>query len=59
MPDNKRKTAPPDAQRLNFDEDYEVSYWTDKFQCTSAELKAAVRKGVMAQHVERELKRGR
>jgi len=60
MPDDKKETAPQDAERLNVDEDYEVSYWTEEFQCTSSDLKAAVRKvGVMAEDVELEWRRGR
>ena len=58
MPDDKSKTHPQDAQRINIEEDYEVRYWSVKFGCTSDELKAAVKKvGVMAKAVEMELAR--
>jgi hypothetical protein len=58
MADDKSKTAPEDAQRVNVHEDYEVQYWTKKFGCTPEQLKAAVKKvGVMAKNVEMELAR--
>ena len=58
MSDDKTKTAPQDAQRVNVHEDYEVAYWTKKFGVTAEKLKAAVKKvGVMAKDVETELKR--
>lgn len=57
MADDKSKTKPQDAQRINVNEDYELKYWTAKFGCTPAQLKAAVKKvGVMAMVVEKELK---
>ena len=58
MADDKKKTAPQDAQRVNVHEDYEVKYWCNKFRCTPDQLKAAVKKaGVMAKDVETELRR--
>jgi hypothetical protein len=58
MSDDKTKTAPQDADRVNVNEDYEVQYWTKKFGSTPEKLKAAVEKvGVMAKDVEDELKR--
>jgi DNA-binding protein H-NS len=58
MSDNKTKTAPQDADRINVNEDYEVKYWTGKYGVTPDRLKAAVKKvGVMAKDVEAELKR--
>ena len=58
MSDNKTKTAPHDAERVNAHEDYEVAYWSKRFATTPEELKAAVKKvGVMAEDVEKELKR--
>ena len=58
MADDKTKTAPQDAQRVNVHEGYEVEYWTKKFGCTAAQLKAAVKKvGVMAKDIEAELQR--
>jgi len=32
--DDKTKTAPQDAKRVNIHEDYEVRYWTQKFATT-------------------------
>lgn len=43
MPDDKKKTHPQDANRINISEDYEVSYWCKKFDCTKSELVAAVK----------------
>jgi Protein of unknown function (DUF3606) len=57
MSDDKTKTRPHDALRVNVHEDYELEYWSKKFRCTSEQLKAAVKKaGVMADDVEKELK---
>jgi len=56
--DDKTKTRPQDAQRVNVHEEYEVGYWTKHFGCTRAQLVRAVNKvGVMVKDVERELKR--
>jgi hypothetical protein len=58
MPDDKTKTAPQDAQRVNVYEVYEVKYWCGKFGCTPERLRAAVTKvGVTAKNVEKELNR--
>ena len=58
MADDKKKTSPQDAQRINVHEDYEVQYWSTKFGCTEEQLKAAVKKvGIMVEDVEAELKR--
>jgi len=58
MSDDKTKTAPQDAARINVNEQYEVGYWTQKFGCTEQQLRAAVAKvGVSAKAVETELKR--
>ena len=58
MADDKTKTSPQDAQRVNVHEDYEVKYWSTKFGCTPDQLKAAVKKvGAMTKDVEAELKR--
>jgi hypothetical protein len=53
MADDKTKTAPQDAQRINIHEAYEVEYWSKKFGCTPDKLRAAVKRvGVMAKDVE-------
>jgi hypothetical protein len=58
MADDKSKTRPQDALRVNVHEAYEVEYWTKKFGCTADQLRAAVQRvGVMAADVETELKR--
>ena len=57
MADDKSKTRPQDALRVNVNEHYEVEYWCGKFGCTPIDLKAAVKKvGVMAKDVEAELR---
>ena len=56
--DDKTKTAPQDAKRINVHEDYEVKYWTKKLGCTPEQLKTAISKvGVMTDDVEKELKK--
>jgi Protein of unknown function (DUF3606) len=58
MADDKTKTRPQDALRVNVNEGYEVRYWCGKFGCTAERLKAVVAKvGVMAKDVEKELAR--
>ncbi len=56
MADNKSKTAPQDASRVNVHEDYEVAYWTKKWGVTKAALEAAVKKaGTSVTAVAKEL----
>ena len=56
MADDKTKTSPQDASRINVHEPYEVEYWSKKFRVTPERLKAAVAKvGVSATAVEKEL----
>jgi uncharacterized protein DUF3606 len=58
MPDDKTKTSPQDASRINVHEKYEVEYWSKKFGVTPDQLKSAVAKvGVSASVVEKELGR--
>lgn len=58
MSDDKSLRTPADAQRVNVGEDYEVRYWTNKWNVTPEQLRVAVDKvGVMADDVERELRR--
>jgi hypothetical protein len=57
MSDDKSLRTPADAQRVNVGEDYEVRYWTNKWNVTPEQLRAAVEKvGVMVDDVERELR---
>ena len=56
MSDDKRKTGSPDRDRINVHEDYEVRYWTEKWDVSKAQLVEAVqRAGVSVQAVAREL----
>jgi hypothetical protein len=58
MSQRKRKSANPDDQRMNINikEEYEIYFWSMRFDCTRKELEAAVRKvGAMASKVEKEL----
>jgi len=58
MSDDLTKKAPQDASKVNVNEPYEVNYWCDKFDCTKAELKAAVKAvGIDADAVEKQLKK--
>jgi hypothetical protein len=60
MPDNKEKTRPQDAKRINVHEEYELRDWSKKFGCTQEELKQAVEKaGTSAEKVEEYLKKKR
>jgi Protein of unknown function (DUF3606) len=43
MSDSKRKHVPDDSSRVNVYEQHEVEYWTKKWNCTAAELRAAKR----------------
>ena len=57
MSDNLQDRGPADRARVNVNETHEVRYWTQKFNCTPEQLRAAVAKaGVMADDVERELR---
>lgn len=56
MSDDKSKTRPQDASKVNVHEPYEVEYWTKKFGCTKAQLEAAVKAvGTSAAAVEKYL----
>ena len=58
MSDDKNKTKPQDASRINVNEDYEVKYWTEKFNCSKEELKkAVVEVGTSAEKVGAHLKK--
>jgi hypothetical protein len=57
MSDDKTKTAPQDAKRVNVNEQYEAAYWSKRLSTTPEKLKAAVKKvGVMVEDVEKELR---
>lgn len=58
MADDKNNRGPQDRSRINFSEDYEVRYWTDKLGVSKAQLEEAVREvGSSADAVEAELRR--
>ena len=55
--DNKEMRGPQDRARINVNEDYELRYWSEKFNVSADELKDAVKKaGVAAEAVEKYLK---
>jgi 5'-3' exonuclease len=41
--DDKTKTGNPDRELINTGENYEVEYWSNKFNVTPEQLKAAVK----------------
>ena len=56
MADDKTKTGPQDAARVNVHEDYEIAYWTKKWGVTKSALEAAVKKvGTSSAAVAKEL----
>jgi hypothetical protein len=57
MADDKNIRGPQDSSRINMSEDYEVQYWTKKFNCSKDELQRAVdAAGASASKVEEYLK---
>ena len=44
MSDDKMNRGEPDRSRINLNEDYEVSYWSERFGITKEQLKKAVEK---------------
>jgi uncharacterized protein DUF3606 len=44
MADDKTKRGEPDRSRINLNEDYEVTYWTEKFGVTKEQLAVAIAK---------------
>ncbi len=57
MSDNKKRKGPPDSQRINMNEDYEVSYWTRKLGVSREELKRATSKfGSMVTRIRKSFK---
>jgi hypothetical protein len=56
MADDKTKRGPPDTQRINVNEPYEVSYWTKTLGVSEQKLRDAVRAvGVSVAAVRRHL----
>ncbi len=59
MSDDKTKTGPQDASRINVNEDYEVEYWTKALGVSAEALRRAVDQvGVSADAVRAHLARG-
>jgi hypothetical protein len=59
MSDDKTKTGPQDASRINVNEDYEVDYWTKALGVSAEALRSAVDQvGVSADAVRAHLARG-
>jgi len=44
MTDDRSLRGPQDRQRINLSEDYEVTYWSKKWDVSREELAEAVRK---------------
>lgn len=42
MPDILTRRKPEDPQRININQDWEVTYWCQELGCTKQELKDAV-----------------
>lgn len=58
MADDKNVRGPQDSSRIAMNEDYEVTYWTDKFGITREKLQQAVNAvGNSASAVEQHLRR--
>jgi hypothetical protein len=58
MSDDTSNRGPADRQRVNVNEDYEVRYWTQKWNVSEERLRQAVAAaGVMANDVEAWLRR--
>ncbi len=57
MSDNRSKKGQQDRSKINLEEDYEVTYWSEKFGVTRTSLRAAVAKvGNSAAAVQQELR---
>ena len=57
MPDDPKKTGPPDSRRVNIYEEHELNYWTKEFRVSKKELKKAVMEvGTSAEAVKKYLK---
>ncbi len=56
MADDKTKVGKPDRDRINPNEDYEVSDWSKKYGVSPDRIRDAVKKvGLIAKDVEKEL----
>ena len=58
MADDVRQTGARDDQRINVDQDHELSYWSDKLGVSRDQLREAVAKvGPMVRNVQQHLNR--
>jgi len=58
MADKKKDTGKTDGDRINLSEDYEVQYWSAKFDVSAEKLKKAVKEvGDNSKRVEKFLKK--
>ena len=58
MADDLKQTGKPDDQRINVDQDHELTYWSEKLGVSRDKLREAVAKaGPMVRNVQRELGR--
>ena len=59
MADDLKQTGKPDDQRINVNQDHELSYWSQKLGVSRDRLREVVAKaGPMLRNVERELRGG-
>lgn len=58
--DDKNKRGPQDASKVNVNEDYELRYWTKRFNISEERLREAVKEvGPSVSAIEEYLKKGR
>jgi len=58
MSDNLKRKSPEDPKKININQQWELNYWSAKFNVSEVRLITAVKKvGVMVVNVERELKK--
>jgi hypothetical protein len=54
MPDDPTKRRPQDSSRINIHEEYEIDYWTKKWDVTAEQLKACAKKaGALVRDVKK------
>jgi Protein of unknown function (DUF3606) len=57
MADDLKQTGRPDDQRINVDQDHELTYWSEKLGVSRDRLREAVAKaGPVVKNVQRELR---
>jgi Protein of unknown function (DUF3606) len=58
MADDPKQTGKPDDQRINVEQDHELSYWSKELGVSRDELRAAVqRAGPLVKNVRQHLNR--